>query len=514
MSLTRRATGWLLLGVLAAAGAVLVSSPVGASNWNAVPRFDARMAFTDNARLTPRRGRADTVTRVAPGLDLAMRGSRLTADIGYVLAHDAYVRDRSLDATRHALRGASRAELFADRFFLDIGAFSDDAPASSAGRVPALDRALGGDATGLRGITASPQLRTRLAGLGVGDLRYLVGRVEGYGGNAARRLSGTDIQRGHVSLTQEPEHGRLRWRIEGEHAETRTDGLRAGAPEGVSLRRSGVAARPAFALTRGFDLIGGAGFDRVASRGQTDGIATPAWSAGLRYAPSPLTRIEVAHGRRFGAPDWSVGVAASTQAGSSLEIVHRRAIESQALQASLAAISAAQGGRIDNADMRPGVAFADREAMFDTDDRPYAERESAATLRVARARDIVSLAVSRTTRDTGLGGRPTVTRRVDVATSAALAWSRAMTHTLQADAGVSLARLSTERADPTASPGTFATVTRSARLGIERTIHPALRVGIGAALVRRDISGTAADRLGPGLGYGETVAFVTLRKSF
>ena len=89
MSLTRRATGWLLLGVLAAAGAVLVSSPVGASSWDAVPRFDARMAFTDNARLTPRQGRADTVTRVAPGLDLAMRGSRLTADIGYVLAHDA-----------------------------------------------------------------------------------------------------------------------------------------------------------------------------------------------------------------------------------------------------------------------------------------------------------------------------------------------------------------------------------------------------------------------------------------
>lgn len=494
------------LSFIALAAALCPGGDARAADWRIAPRLEIGEILTDNARLTRTAPRADAVTRVTPGVDAALRGRRVVADFGYSLVHDAYARDRSLDATRQGMRGTARAELAPDLVSVDLGGFSSDGSPSPDGRLAATDRGLGDNAAGLRGVTVSPNLHTRLGRLADADLRYLVGRVEGFGGGTTRRLSGTAIHRASASLTQEQDFRRLRWRIDGDHAETATPESAAG---GSRLRRSSIQVQPSYALVRGFDLVGAAGVDRIAARDLRDDIEAPRWSTGIRYAPSPRSSFAVAHGRRFGAPDLSIDMSAATPGGVGLDVLHRVAIESQALQAAQGLGVPRFAGAQDAAGAGPGLGISARDPYFAPDDRPYVERAFAATLRLPSARDTWSLGIRRTERNPDLSTART--RRADVAASASLGWRRALGESIHPDGQVSIASLRPERGNAAISPRPAASTTLGARLGIEHAAGPGLRLRLGAAHVRRHTHEQAAGSMA---SYRETVGYVTLRKAF
>lgn len=497
-----------LAPLLALASTLPPHGDAHAVDWRIAPRLEIGEIVTDNARLTRKDPRADMVTRVAPGLDAALRGRRIDADLGYSFVHDAYARDRSLDATRHAIRGAARAEPVAHMVSVDLGAFSSDGPASPAGSPSATDRGLGGDAIGLRGVTVSPNLRARLGQLVGADLRYLAGRVEGFGGGTGRRLADTGIQLASVSLTQVPDFRRLRLRVDGDHAETASQD---GAAGGAWLRRSSVNVQPTYALAGGFDLTGAAGFDRIATRELPDGVEAPRWSAGFRYVPSARSSFAVAHGRRFGEPEWNVDVSAAMPTGIGLEVAHRVAAESQALRAAQGLGAVSPDGAQDVAGALPQAGFPARDPYFVPDDRAYVERHLAATLRLPRARDTLSVGVQRIGRDMRFSGGAAQTRRSDVAASAVLGWSRTIGERTRCDMKVSLGSLRSDGARSAISAPPAVSATLAARFGVEHAAGPALRIGVGAAHVHREAPQTGT---GSFASHGETVGYLTLRRSF
>lgn len=149
-------------GTLGTVGAGLLGTPSGRS-FRITPRVALTETLTSNATLTATDPRADLITQVTAGVQMASTGGRLRGFVDYALTGVHYARGSAGFNTQNNLRAALTAEVLERRGFIDVDANVSQRSVSAFGTQSSDPALANANRTEVRTYRVSPYLRGAIA---------------------------------------------------------------------------------------------------------------------------------------------------------------------------------------------------------------------------------------------------------------------------------------------------------------------------------------------------------------
>lgn len=278
--------------------AIVLCSPVSATDWTITPRVDLREGFTDNLTLAPRGAeRSSFITEVSPGIHISGVGPEFKANLSYSMQNLYYSDNDERLQTNHLLSSNVRARIAGDLHFDGKAAIAQQniSPFSPQ----ALDNLNApSNRTEVRSYSASPYLEHRFADTAIAELRYTHDAVR----TRDRQLLDSDADHVFIKIDSGPAFNTFGWRALAE--EQRIDDDRRGR---ARLQR--VSAAVAYRLSRQWALLANVGDERYTYFAPDDGPEGRFWSVGVEWKPSDRSKVAARAGHRFYGRTYVLNVA-------------------------------------------------------------------------------------------------------------------------------------------------------------------------------------------------------------
>jgi uncharacterized protein (PEP-CTERM system associated) len=278
---------WLALG--AASLAQLLAVAACAAQWQVEPQLRVTQTLSDNVALAPAGlEQGDLVTEVTPHITIRGRGPRVEARLEYTLETFTYLRNRDYNRHDHLLVADGRAELVPRLLFVDARADRSRKAANALGQQEIDGSLASSNRTVTDTYSVSPFVRRSHGSAFNYEARYVRDHV----GFDDQRLTDSDGDSLLASVRSGPAFSRLAWgvqyldeRVRYEDAQ-RTSRRAASVDLGLELAAS-------------VAVLAGAGHEDNEYPFVGSAPEGPFWSAGIKWEPSRLTRLELRGGRRF-----------------------------------------------------------------------------------------------------------------------------------------------------------------------------------------------------------------------
>ncbi|NML14397.1 TIGR03016 family PEP-CTERM system-associated outer membrane protein [Azohydromonas caseinilytica] len=250
------------------------------------PRLGLTQTITSNVDLRPQR-RADTVTRISPGVLLRRQSGRVQGFLDYTLSGLAYARSTERNSLLNALQSKGQAELLEQHAYVDAEA-SITQQAINPLRSQSTDDQLGrGNRTEVRTLSVTPRIQGRFGDVAKWDARvaYQTSQADS---SAVSNSSATSAQ---LQLSNGDLPTTIGWSLQASH---NTQDFSRGRSTVSDIARGVLNYRISPEFTAG--VIGGYESTDIGSI-EKEGRATYGWR--LSWTPSQRTGLQAEQEKRF-----------------------------------------------------------------------------------------------------------------------------------------------------------------------------------------------------------------------
>lgn len=293
----------LIIGAIGAS----VAGTASAAQWIVTPSLGVQELFTDNLGNTESDKRADAISQLSPGLNVAAEGAFTNLNFLYQPTLSAYVATPSQDRIDQNLVGSGSMVVFQNRLDVAIQTFANEysgngnyiTPAAG-GLVPSNNRVLG------FGGSIAPHYQEHFGDVATLDVYYRVNSSntsqQGGGGQGAvsNGLSNSEIQQDAKMIVGSGDtFGRLITHLNLDH----TDGSGSGINTASENDTDTVQAE--YHINYEYSVNGSIGYQKIhydrsaTSLGYNNEGLT--WNLGFRIAPNDTTLLAVSYGRQEGS---------------------------------------------------------------------------------------------------------------------------------------------------------------------------------------------------------------------
>lgn len=272
-----------------------------AAPWDVTLRTDGTVSYTDNVFLNLS-DEEDYVVSGTLALNAAVDGTRLTTNFDYAYSYDKYADASDLDGGRHALSMSNRATLVEGLLYFDLNGSIRERVVARDNIQPAAGRSYFGEQTRVSVVSFGPHIETTLGSTLQATARLQYSIVDfsetevGFGGSAS---DDDEIFEGSAGVGSKDPNAKFGWSLEGRVLSDDDD-----------REEYDVSGSARIALSRGFRLIGRAGYDVADTNGDgINNIDHEFWRVGFEYRPSARTSFRFEGGRRFDDTSFEAAVS-------------------------------------------------------------------------------------------------------------------------------------------------------------------------------------------------------------
>lgn len=265
--------------------AIVLPSPVSATDWKFVPTLRLRESYSDNVDLAPPPlAKAAFISEVAPGVSIIGTGPRLNLNLAYSL--QKIINTHQGDTLNHQLHAAANAKLLDDWLFVDASSNISRYNVSAFGP-QAIDDILQTDnQSTVQTNRISPFLSHRFKGIANTELRYLYQTVS----------TGNDllsVKTDEFLLNASGDNGGHGWNWDARYDEKRIDDH-----DLVPVRISNVFFSLHYPVSSKLNAFATTGYEKQGYT-TTEQAQGSFWSVGMGWYPSSRNSVVVSGGRRF-----------------------------------------------------------------------------------------------------------------------------------------------------------------------------------------------------------------------
>ncbi|MEP6557770.1 MAG: TIGR03016 family PEP-CTERM system-associated outer membrane protein [Burkholderiales bacterium] len=252
-----------------------------------VPRIEAGIVYSDNVAFSTTNRRGGFIYELSPGIRVSSYGGRIRGFLDYSLRGFAYSGGTSPATVHNELNALATLEAVDRKVFVDVGGRISRATVSAFGVQTSDASRPNANSTELRTYYVSPYARGRFSDLANYELRYR----SAVSSSDSTPSSDATIQEFIGSLREDYPSRHVGWALEGSRSIVdykNTRDIDASMVRGVL----------SLIFNPQFRVFGSTGRE-VNNFLSEEQRSYTTYGAGLRWRPSPLTRLEVEQQRRF-----------------------------------------------------------------------------------------------------------------------------------------------------------------------------------------------------------------------
>jgi polysaccharide export outer membrane protein len=280
-----------------------------------------RQTYTDNVDQQPDDEKVDAlITQLGPQASLSADLARVQGALNASLTFERQSLNREANDVDVSLAGTGRAEWVESFFFTDFGASISQENLGSAQAASASGAGNSNQRT-VQTYRISPYVQQQLGRIASLQLRYSANATVISEDDADRATedprfgqatagdgaSNSLQQSATVTASSGPRFGRYSWTLTGRASQQQfEEGDGNGDSESDDVTRRSVTLSNEYDLFRGVALLGTVGYETLDSGDPADDFEEPFWNVGVRYVPSPDTRISATVGQRADQESFSL----------------------------------------------------------------------------------------------------------------------------------------------------------------------------------------------------------------
>ena len=279
--------------------ALLLGAPAArAENWRFTPTLELRETYTDNVALREDAFKqGQWVTEITPGLQVRMRGPRLTVNGFYQLQYFA-MADSDISGTNRTARsgqGQLRANIIDDLLYVDANGAISQQGISPFGQLITDNNYASANRAEVKTWRVSPYLVHRFGPQANAELRYAHDEVD-----AGRTGLGNTVG---DSLSLRVTSG-VAFRTVGWGLVLSQQNVSDSVAGDTSIKNANLNLR--YRAGRTLNLLGGIGYDEYDYNSLGGVTGGKSWNAGAAWTPSLRTSVQGSIGRRYYGPSRSL----------------------------------------------------------------------------------------------------------------------------------------------------------------------------------------------------------------
>ena len=283
--------GWVvyLIGEVSLVASLIMPGVSVAGKWEVEPRIDTNLVATDNvAWAPPGKEESDLLGRVAPGVRVEGKGSRLSAQLDYQPEAILFMSDSARNRVYHRGQGGMKSELMDNWLYFDAVGVVGQRIVSEQKTLPLDNLGFNNNTTDFVSFSANPYLLHDFGSFATGLLSYSQGAIK----YSETEISDAYTRNTRFSLTSGRGWQELTWRLGYNEEDIRR-------PKSYDVFYSDANASASWRVFDEFSLIGQIGYTKNDTAGRFLVVDGSYWAVGGGWYPSRKFSLELQGGNNL-----------------------------------------------------------------------------------------------------------------------------------------------------------------------------------------------------------------------